>query len=219
MRLSRLLATILVISLSLFALTGCSSSTGTSEEPTNTAVQEVEESPSQDESRLDYDAYKQFLADFIDSNFPEWGADLKEDFLNRLLDRGIYELPIEEQDSLLENELSISSIRYNSPTSYPDIFYKDAFEYFFVSPKWSAFDGTQSGSSTVYQVIQFEGQCTYKDKPADALIQFMLDDEGTLQDVFLSVDDIPKSQDELNGLLQKVFESFSLASKKASPVN
>ena len=219
MRRSLLLVIILTTSLFLFMFTGCSSADMSNVSANTTVEEDVKENLSQNKSELDYDAYKQFLTEFIDDSFPEWSSEIKNDFLNRLLSSGISEMSSDEQKCLLENELHIASVRYNSPTNHPEILYKDAFDYFFVVPTWSAFEGSQNNSSTVYQVTQFEGQCTYKDAPAVVLIQFMLDNDGVLKDMFLSVDDIPKSQDELDVLLNKVFEDYSLTLKKASPVN
>ena len=221
MRHFRVLTFILILSLSLLLLNGCSSSTQTTQDITpaeNDSVSVIEDTTAEDSSEEDFENYKAFLQDFIHERM-DLRDDLEDEFLNRLLDAGIYEMSGEEGSELLKEELIIASVRYNAPVGHPDIMYRDAFDYFFVSPEWSAFEGTQNGSSTMYQVAQFEGQCTYRDAPAKVLIQFMLDDNGELQDMYFSVDDIPKDRNELNALLDVVFEQYSLASKKASPSN
>ena len=43
-----------------------------------------------------------------------------------------------------ENEL-IMGVKYGTPNNYPNLTYGEAFDFFFGSPEWTAFEGTMTG--------------------------------------------------------------------------
>ena len=85
-----------------------------------------------------------------------------------------------------------------------NIKYGKAFDRFFSSPKWRYFKST-----TDQHVVEFTGKFSYKNEPAKAKIQFILDlDDGTFTASFLSIDDEAQNRLMLSALIKKVFESY-----------
>ena len=84
------------------------------------------------------------------------------------------------------------------------ITYGAAFDSFFASPSWSYFSAT-----TGENVVEFEGDFLYDGKHATATIQFVVDtDAGMLEVYHLSINGQSQSRLMLSTLLQKVFESY-----------
>jgi hypothetical protein len=82
--------------------------------------------------------------------------------------------------------------------------YGAAFNSFFGSPRWEYFS-----ASTGEDVVEFTGTFYYDNAPATATIQFVLDmDEGMLEVYHLSINGVGQSRLMLNTLIQKVFESY-----------
>lgn len=84
------------------------------------------------------------------------------------------------------------------------ITYGAAFNSFFGSTRWEYFS-----ASTGEDVVEFTGTFYYDNAPATATIQFVLDmDEGMLEVYHLSINGVGQSRLMLNTLIQKVFESY-----------
>ena len=89
----------------------------------------------------------------------------------------------------------ITFVKNGSPTMYPDVTYDEAFTRFFSNRQWEYFE-----SDTGKDIVEFHGNCMYRDVEVEACIQFVLDmDEGTFDFEYLAFNDVP--QIELNMLL------------------
>ena len=56
----------------------------------------------------------------------------------------------------------------------PNITYKDAYEHFFSEPQWRGFTTLDN-----HEIVEFTGNCTYKDEQALAYIEFVEGQDGT----------------------------------------
>ena len=68
----------------------------------------------------------------------------------------------------------IDGVKGGNPSLIPNITYEDAYAHFFGNPTWRYFDA-DDGS----EVVEFVGDCTYNDDPAEVYIQFVLGDDDT----------------------------------------
>lgn len=106
----------------------------------------------------------------------------------------------------------VLGVKYGTPPSYPDITYVEAFEAFFAYPTWTYFQGKREGDEKVYDTVEFTGNCMFADKEVKALIQFTIsDDKTTFEATYFSLNDIPQSMIDLNGLIDKVFSEYKSA--------
>ena len=113
------------------------------------------------------------------------------------------------KDLVQSNNENVLGVKNGSPLNYPGITYGEAFESFFSSPTWTYFEGTREGSDTVYDIVEFTGNCTYMNEKVKALIQFELNnDDGTFYASYLSINDVPQSQIMLYGLIDKAFSEY-----------
>ena len=84
------------------------------------------------------------------------------------------------------------------------ITYGRAFDSFFTNPHWEYFTAT-----TGEHVVEFEGGFLYDGSPATATIQFVLDmDEGMLEVYHLSINGVGQNRLMLSAMIEKVFESY-----------
>ena len=84
------------------------------------------------------------------------------------------------------------------------ITYGAAFDSFFSNPRWSYFE-----ASSGEDVVEFTGNFYYKNEPAKAKIQFVLDlYNGTMEVYHLSINGEAQSRMMLLAMLEKVFESY-----------
>ena len=84
------------------------------------------------------------------------------------------------------------------------ITYGAAFDNFFSSPKWSSFKSTDGDT-----VVEFTGKFSYKNSPATAKIQFLLDfSDGSMTVYHLSIDGESQSKLFTATFIKKVFESY-----------
>ena len=84
------------------------------------------------------------------------------------------------------------------------ITYGRAFDSFFTRPRWEYFQAV-SGE----HVVEFNGGFLYDGEPATATVQFVIDlDEGMLEVYHLSIDGVAQSRLMLSALLEKVFTSY-----------
>lgn len=103
----------------------------------------------------------------------------------------------------------VLGVKYGTPSTYPNITYGEAFEAFFAYPTWTYYQGTREGDEKVYDVVEFTGNCMLADKEVKALIQFTIsDDKKSFEASYFSLNDIPQSMVDLNGLLDKVFSEY-----------
>ncbi len=106
-------------------------------------------------------------------------------------------------DKPFEDE-HVTFVKNGSPSSYPDITYDEAFSNFFANRSWNYFESTEGKD-----VVEFKGDCTYRDVEVTATIQFVLDmDDGTFELSYLAFNDVPQSILIEYALITKVFESY-----------
>ena len=84
----------------------------------------------------------------------------------------------------------------------PDLTYNKAFTDFFATPRWKYFK-----SDDDLDVVEFTGDCTYRDVAVKARLQFVVDEEkGTFEAVYLTFNEVPQDMFTLAALIGKVFE-------------
>lgn len=97
----------------------------------------------------------------------------------------------------------VTLVKTTKNTSY-GVTYGAAFNSFFTSPSWEYFS-----ASSGEDVVEFSGGFLYDGAPATATVQFVLDmDAGMLEVYHLSINGVGQSRMMLSALLQKVFESY-----------
>lgn len=108
-------------------------------------------------------------------------------------------------------ELFINAVRNAVPEDYLDITIGEAYENYFSSPEWSAFEGADSyDDDTIDFIVEFKGGCIYKDAEAQALIQFTISREfDSFETTFFSLDGDPMTFAKLNELMEVAFYSLS----------
>lgn len=88
---------------------------------------------------------------------------------------------------------------YRSDNS--DLTYDKAFSAFFGTPRWTYFKGDDD-----QDVVEFTGDCTYKDVSVKARIQFIVNEEGgTFEATYLAFNDVPQDALTLAALIGKAF--------------
>ena len=103
-----------------------------------------------------------------------------------------------------ENNRHINFVKNGSPASYPNITYDEAFSNFFANRHWEYFK-----SDDGYDVVEFTGDCLYRDAEVTVTLQFILDvDEETFEAGYLAFNGVPQSMIVEYVLLEKVFESY-----------
>ncbi len=96
----------------------------------------------------------------------------------------------------------INFVRNGSPTAYPDTTYGKAFDNYFANGRWDYFR-TDDGKD----VVEFTGDCMYRDAQVTATIQFLLDvDNGTFDFEYLAFNDVPQIALIKYALITSVFE-------------
>lgn len=86
--------------------------------------------------------------------------------------------------------------------SAPDLTYEDAFSAFFGTPRWKYFEG-ENGQD----VVEFTGDCIYRDVNVKARIQFIVDeDKGTFEATYLAFNEVPQDALTLAAVIGKAFE-------------
>ena len=126
-------------------------------------------------------------------------------------------------DVMQSDDPHVLGVKHGHPSTYPDITYEDAFEYFFGYPTWKYFEGKRNDSDTLYEVVEFTGRCLYQETEVKALLQFTMNDDGkTFSPTYLSFNDVPQSELIMLALIEKAFSSYEeyseMNSKKADPV-
>ena len=92
----------------------------------------------------------------------------------------------------------------------PNITYKDAYEHFFSEPQWRGFTTLDN-----HEIVEFTGNCTYKDEQALAYIEFVEGQDGTFSANYARLtirgERIELAKDEMMFLmLYQPFETYSI---------
>ena len=105
----------------------------------------------------------------------------------------------------------INAVKAGVPANYPDITIGEAFDQYFASPEWRAFEGADSyHDDTLDYIVEFTGGCTYEGAEAQALIQFTISREfDSFETTFFSLDGDPMTFAKLNELMEVAFYSLS----------
>lgn len=102
----------------------------------------------------------------------------------------------------------IEIVKGGNPIWIPNITYEDAYAYFFGNPTWRYFDA-DDGS----EVVEFVGDCTYNDDPAEVYIQFVLnsDDSFSLEYACAKVngETIETEESDIFQLIYKPFSQYA----------
>ncbi|EJL46586.1 hypothetical protein PMI08_01081 [Brevibacillus sp. CF112] len=86
----------------------------------------------------------------------------------------------------------------------------EAFDKFFGSPKWSAFD-----SDTGQKIVEFTGDMTYQGQPVKARMQFVVNPETNSFEIHtIGFNEIPQNKFMQAALLAKVFEGKEIETSK-----
>lgn len=89
----------------------------------------------------------------------------------------------------------------------PEFTYGDAFNFFFSSPHWEFFI-----SEDDEKIVEFTGDCTYRDTPVTACIQFVIyEEDETFEAVWLDFNEVPQDTATLNSLISTAFEKLEEA--------
>ena len=89
----------------------------------------------------------------------------------------------------------------------PEFTYGDAFNSFFTSPHWEFFI-----SEDDEKIVEFTGDCTYRDTPVTACIQFVIyEEEETFEAVWLDFNEVPQDTVTMNALISTAFEELKEA--------
>ncbi len=86
---------------------------------------------------------------------------------------------------------------------YPNIKIDDAYNAFFSSPKWKYFksdDGTE--------VVEFSGQCQYRNADVNVRQQFILHADDTFEAGALSINEVPQLQLISSALISTIFATY-----------
>lgn len=102
-----------------------------------------------------------------------------------------------------ENEY-VQAIKTGSLDSYPDVTVEDVFSSFFSSMEWGFLEANTEG-----EVVEFTGNCMYKNDEVEVKIQFLITESG--EDTHFEIDSLTfnnvlQEQSVIDGLLSKVFE-------------
>jgi hypothetical protein len=76
-----------------------------------------------------------------------------------------------------------------------------AFDKFFSDGKWKSFE-----SKNKQRVVEFNGKCTWNDKPAVLMVQFILHDNNRFEMGALTINNVNMNRIDSVNILQKVLE-------------
>lgn len=111
----------------------------------------------------------------------------------------------EVQDTLGDltdsNNKYVLMVKGGHNENYPDLTYEQAFSNFFQTPRWRYFT-----SDDGQDVVEFTGDCTFRDVPAKARMQFVVDEEeGTFQISYFALNELPQDMITWGLLMSIVF--------------
>lgn len=113
---------------------------------------------------------------------------------------------IEDQigNILQQEDEHVQMVKNGYPEMYPDLKYGEVFEAFFSNPTWTYFH-----AETGEDVVEFTGNCIYRDQEVKARLQFILDMENnTFQAGALSFNDVPQTELITSALISTAFQSY-----------
>lgn len=107
------------------------------------------------------------------------------------------------EEKLNEPDPYIEGIRTATQSDY-GVTYGEAFDYFFTSPVWTSFV-TDKG---VY-VVEFTGNCYFRNAPVNARIQFTILDDGLhFQATYLALNGVTQTEEIMGVLLSDAFDAY-----------
>ncbi|MFD3157276.1 hypothetical protein ACFIJ5_10510 [Haloimpatiens sp. FM7330] len=110
-----------------------------------------------------------------------------------------------------KNNKYVLMVKDGHPTDYPDVTYGKSFDNFFGSPTWKYFK-----SDDGRDVVEFTGDCTYRESKVKARLQFILKvDDGTFEAGALSFNEVPQENVVTLSLLGNVFKEEQEKMSKA----
>lgn len=96
----------------------------------------------------------------------------------------------------------VEMVRGGYRADAPGLTYDEAFSNFFSTPRWSYFK-----SDDQKDVVEFTGDCMYRDAQVKARIQFVVDeDEGTFEATYLAFNEVPQDFLTMISVIEKAFE-------------
>ncbi len=118
---------------------------------------------------------------------------------------------LDSLESREAEELFILAVKDTAPENYPDITIGEAYDSYFSSPEWKAYEGVSSYHDDTFDyVVEFTGGCMYQDAEAQALIQFTFDPElEGFEATFFSLDGNPMEFRDLNAVSEIAFYQLS----------
>lgn len=94
-------------------------------------------------------------------------------------------------------------VRDGHLNEHPDVKISDAYDGFFSNAQWKYFD-----SKDGKKVVEFSGNCTYKDKEINVRQQFILGDDGTFTVGAVAFNDIDQDKLIASALISKVYDEY-----------
>lgn len=94
-------------------------------------------------------------------------------------------------------------VRDGHLNDYPNVKIGDAYDGFFSNPQWKYFEGEKKE-----KVVEFSGNCTYKDKEINVQQQFVLGENGTFTVGALAFNEIDQLPFIANALISKVYDTY-----------
>jgi len=94
-------------------------------------------------------------------------------------------------------------VRDGHLNEHPDVKISDAYDEFFSNAQWKYFE-----SKDGKKIVEFSGNCTYKEKEINVRQQFILGDDGTFTVGALTFNDIDQNQFVSVALISKVYDEY-----------
>lgn len=98
----------------------------------------------------------------------------------------------------------IESVKQGSPNYYPNITYEKAFNNYFGNCEWSYFV-----SEDDEDIVEFNGNCTYRNKDVKIKIQFIVDYKNkTFWPNAIAINGTEQSPEDIFTIIEMVFEAY-----------
>ena len=78
---------------------------------------------------------------------------------------------------------NISTVKNGTFYAYPDVKIGKAFNDFFNDPEWDSYTDNNGD-----EIVEFTGECTYYDEPAEAKIIFIVNEDDTFDVDYITID-------------------------------
>lgn len=92
----------------------------------------------------------------------------------------------------------VTLVKTGSLQMEPNIKIGKAFGEFFSNPKWTSFE-----SSDNMKVVEFNGDCTWNDKPARCTVQFIIRSDTEFEVHYVSINDVGMNDIDSAAILHK----------------